>query len=61
MKRVVAAAFVLGLGSSCAHAADMPMTPPVPVKVWSWTGLYIGGHAEMTFKIPNPFYFIPEK
>jgi acid phosphatase len=20
-----------------------------------------GGHAEMTFKIPNPFYFIPEK
>ena len=22
----------------------MPMAPPVPIVVWSWTGLYIGGH-----------------
>jgi hypothetical protein len=41
---LVVAAFVFGLMSSFASAGDMPVTKPVPVR-WSWTGLYIGGHA----------------
>jgi opacity protein-like surface antigen len=49
VKKVVAAAFALGLGSSFVHAADMPMAPPIPIAVWSWTGLYFGGHAGAGF------------
>jgi len=49
LKKVFAAAFVFGLGSFFAHAADMPVAPPIPVAVWSWTGLYIGGHVGAGF------------
>ena len=44
MKTVLAAAFVVVLGSTMAGAADMPMASPAPIVVWSWTGLYFGGH-----------------
>jgi opacity protein-like surface antigen len=44
VKKVLAAAFVVVLSSSLADAADMPMAPPVPIVLWSWTGLYLGGH-----------------
>ncbi len=50
MKRLSAAAFVLTLGPGLAFAADMPdvryRPPPV---LWSWTGLYFGGHAGAAF------------
>jgi opacity protein-like surface antigen len=49
VKKVVAAAFAIGLGSCFVHAADMPMAPPVPIAVWSWTGLYIGGNVGAGF------------
>ena len=43
MKKVSVAAFALLVSSGFAHAADMPMAP-LPVKLWTWTGLYMGGH-----------------
>ena len=43
MKKVSVAAFALLVSSGFAHAADMPMAP-LPVKLWTWTGLYLGGH-----------------
>jgi opacity protein-like surface antigen len=44
VKKVLAAAFVVVLSSTLAEAADMPVAPPVPLVLWSWTGLYLGGH-----------------
>jgi opacity protein-like surface antigen/outer membrane protease len=43
MRKVSAAVFALLASSGFVHAADMPAYPP-PVVVWSWTGLYLGGH-----------------
>jgi len=43
VKKVSVAAFALLVSSGLAHAADMPIAP-LPVKLWTWTGLYIGGH-----------------
>lgn len=47
MKKLSVAAVGVVLGASIAHAADMPA--PVPVVVWSWTGLYLGVHAGAGF------------
>ncbi len=46
MKKLPVTVFGLLLSSSFAHAADMPnVIPAYPaVALWSWTGLYIGGH-----------------
>src|SRR6201994_1319797 len=41
MKKVFTAVSALVLSSTFVHAADMPMAPPV---LWTWTGLYLGGH-----------------
>jgi opacity protein-like surface antigen len=30
--------------ASSAHAADITVLPRAPVAIWSWSGLYIGGH-----------------
>jgi high affinity Mn2+ porin len=30
--------------ASSAHAADINVLPRAPVAIWSWSGLYIGGH-----------------
>ncbi len=43
MKKVSVVAFALLVSSGFGHAADMPMAP-LPVKLWTWTGLYMGGH-----------------
>jgi opacity protein-like surface antigen len=43
VKKVSVVAFALLLSSGLAHAADMPMAP-LPVKLWTWTGVYMGGH-----------------
>ncbi|MGZ5876536.1 MAG: outer membrane beta-barrel protein [Bradyrhizobium sp.] len=43
MKKFSALVFGLLLGPCLANAADMPELA-VGGKVWSWTGLYIGGH-----------------
>jgi opacity protein-like surface antigen len=43
VKKVSAVVFALLAGSGFAHAADMPMAP-LPIKLWTWTGLYLGGH-----------------
>jgi opacity protein-like surface antigen len=42
VKKVSAVAFALLVSSGLVHAADMPMAPPI--KLWTWTGLYMGGH-----------------
>jgi opacity protein-like surface antigen len=44
MKTISAAAFGLLLGTSLATAADMPQMIAPPAVLWSWTGLYLGGH-----------------
>ena len=44
MKKVLAGVFVVVLNSTFADAADMPVAYPAPVVVWSWSGLYLGGH-----------------
>jgi opacity protein-like surface antigen len=43
MKKVFAAVSAFVVSSTLAQAADMPMGYPPPV-LWSWTGLYLGGH-----------------
>jgi opacity protein-like surface antigen len=47
MKKVLAV-FALGLVPTFAIAADMPSYRPPPL-VWSWTGLYLGGHVGAGF------------
>jgi hypothetical protein len=44
MKLVSAAGFALMLTPSFVVAADMPDAYRAPPVLWSWTGLYIGGH-----------------
>jgi opacity protein-like surface antigen len=44
MRSVPVAAFALMLIPRVVAAADMPGAYPVPPVLWSWTGLYIGGH-----------------
>jgi len=47
MKRLLASASILVLGSVAASAADLPMKAPpyvAPIPVFSWTGCYVGGH-----------------
>jgi opacity protein-like surface antigen len=44
MHRFSAAVLSVLLGSSFAHAADMPSVVVAPGVLWSWTGLYIGAH-----------------
>jgi outer membrane immunogenic protein len=47
MKKLLASASILVLGSIGASAADLPMkaAPMIaPIPVFSWTGCYIGGH-----------------
>jgi len=44
MKRLSLAVCSLLLGSFATRAADMPNVVAAPGIVWSWTGLYIGGH-----------------
>jgi opacity protein-like surface antigen len=40
----LAALSIIALDLPLAHAADMPMVPPPPLVVWSWSGLFVGGH-----------------
>jgi opacity protein-like surface antigen len=49
VKRLLAAAIVLGSGWGFAQAADMPMALPMQMVAWSWTGLYLGGHFGAAF------------
>lgn len=44
MHKFSVAVFGVLLGSSVAHAADMPDVVVAPRVLWSWTGLYLGGH-----------------
>jgi outer membrane immunogenic protein len=47
MKKLLASASFLILGSAAVSAADLPMKAPpyvAPIPVFSWTGCYIGGH-----------------
>ncbi len=44
MSRILVAAFAVVLSAARVDAADMPIAPPVPVVVWLWSGLYLGGH-----------------
>jgi opacity protein-like surface antigen len=44
MKKFSPAALGLLLGTGVAGAADMPAVVAPPAVLWSWTGLYIGGH-----------------
>jgi opacity protein-like surface antigen len=44
MKTISAAVCSLLLGAGLARAADLPDDVPVPRVLWSWTGLYLGGH-----------------
>ena len=44
MHKLSVAVFSVLLGSSLAHAADMPDVIVAPRVLWSWTGLYLGGH-----------------
>lgn len=44
MHRLSVAVVSVLLGSSLAHAADMPDVIVAPRVLWSWTGLYLGGH-----------------
>jgi outer membrane immunogenic protein len=34
----------LTVASSAASAADITLLPRPPAAIWSWSGLYIGGH-----------------
>jgi outer membrane immunogenic protein len=47
MKKLLASASILVLGSAAASAADLPMKAPpmvAPVHIFSWTGCYVGAH-----------------
>ena len=44
MQKISAAVVSLILGSGLANAADLPNIQDAPIAVWSWTGLYVGGH-----------------
>jgi opacity protein-like surface antigen len=44
MHKIPAVVVSLILGSGLANAADLPNIQGVPIVVWSWTGLYVGGH-----------------
>jgi outer membrane immunogenic protein len=46
MKKALAAVAALMMTTAVASAADMAVKarPAPPVQVWSWTGIYIGGH-----------------
>jgi opacity protein-like surface antigen len=44
MGKISVAVFSLFLGTGFANAADMPSVVAAPGVLWSWTGLYIGGH-----------------
>lgn len=46
MRQIILVAAGVALGLSGASAADMPAfrAPPPPLPVWSWSGLYVGGH-----------------
>jgi opacity protein-like surface antigen/outer membrane protease len=44
MQKISAAVVSLILGTGLANAADLPNIQNVPIVVWSWTGLYVGGH-----------------
>jgi opacity protein-like surface antigen len=48
MTKVSAAVLALLASSSLASAADMPARRP-PAVLWSWTGLYLGGHVGAGF------------
>ncbi len=48
MKKVSAAVFALVFSPGLAIAADMPAYRAPPV-LWSWTGLYLGGHVGAGF------------
>jgi outer membrane immunogenic protein len=49
MHKLSVAVFSLLLGSSLANAADMPDVVVAPRALWSWTGLYFGGHVGAGF------------
>jgi opacity protein-like surface antigen/outer membrane protease len=44
MHKLSVAVLSVLLGGSLAHAADMPDVIVAPRVLWSWTGLYLGGH-----------------
>ena len=44
MQKISAVVVSLILGTGLANAADLPNIQGVPIVVWSWTGLYVGGH-----------------
>ena len=44
MRKILAVVFGLLLSTGIAKAADLPDDGVVPKVLWSWTGLYIGGH-----------------
>lgn len=44
MKRMICGAAALAMTASAATAADMPYTVPGPLRSYSWTGPYLGGH-----------------
>jgi opacity protein-like surface antigen/outer membrane protease len=44
MQKISVAVFSLLLGTNLASAADLPSIVVAPRALWSWTGLYIGGH-----------------
>src|SRR5665647_1786769 len=49
MQKISVAIFSLFLGTGLASAADMPRVITAPRVLWSWTGLYIGGHTGAGF------------
>lgn len=49
MKKFAVTAFALLLGPGAANAADLPVYKAPPPVLWSWTGLYIGGHVGAGF------------
>jgi len=63
VKKIIAALAVVaaGLGSLCAHAADItpplyaaPPPPPVPIPIYNWTGIYFGGNGGYAFGQSTP-------
>jgi opacity protein-like surface antigen len=49
MQKFSVAVVSLLLGTAFADAADMPSVVAVPRVLWTWTGLYIGGHTGAGF------------
>jgi len=49
MRKISVAIFSLVLGTGFADAADMPSVVVAPHVLWTWTGLYIGGHTGAGF------------